>query len=840
MSVKYTLFFWMVLSPLLAKAQLYGVVTGEQKEPLAYASVYVRGTTQGTTTNSDGAYRLPLEPGTYDIVYQYLGYQRKIQTVTIGDKPKKLDVNLLEADLQLGEVVITTEDPAYRIMREAIAKRSYYQTRINQYTCDAYVKGLYKLLKSPKKIMGQEVGNMGGILDSLGSGVLYLSESVSRLYVQKKPSKMKEEMISSKVSGSTNGFSLNRANLMEINLYEETTDIDRDILSPLAGNAFSYYDFRLKGEFTDDEGNLVYKIALNPKRKDDPVWDGFIYIIDSWWNLYGADVFLRGTNIKQPVLDTLRFRQEFTRVEKPDKWALLSQATEFRFSIFGFDVGGSFNSVLSNYNLNPDFSGGFFTRETFRVEDTANKRDTGYWAAIRPIPLTEEEVVDYNKKDSLEQIWESKAFRDSMDRKANKFTFTSLTSGYSWRNSWKQEEFSIGSPLSVVHFNTVQGWLMGSPIRYTKKSDRRNTRYTTIEGAAYYSFGDQRLRYEAGVKRKFDSIRYRTAFANGGIRAAQFNPQNPITQTANGLYSLYSRRNYMKLYDQSFGEIGYSQMLAPWLKGGLQAQYSARRLLENRSDEVFERLLIQPLPAYSPNMTLISDQDGFVNPYEFASDALVLQFDARIRIGATYSSYPSYRIYSEGKYPEIRLRYRKAIPGVGRSAINFDQLQVEMGQTRLGMGLFGKLSWQVIAGVFPNSNRMGIMDMYIPMGNQTFFGSGGENRLRRFDLMPYYEMATDRSYVEGHLEHHLQGWVFDKIPGIRKLQFKEVLGARFYYSPQTVGQTLLGRSHMPYWELNAGIENIGIGPIRPLRLDFAFGFEGGRYTRNGVLLGISL
>jgi hypothetical protein len=163
-----------------------------------------------------------------------------------------------------------------------------------------------------------------------------------------------------------------------------------------------------------------------------------------------------------------------------------------------------------------------------------------------------------------------------------------------------------------------------------------------------------------------------------------------------------------------------------------------------------------------------------------------------------------------------------------------------MGQTRLGMGLFGKLSWQVIAGVFPNSNRMGIMDMYIPMGNQTFFGSGGENRLRRFDLMPYYEMATDRSYVEGHLEHHLQGWVFDKIPGIRKLQFKEVLGARFYYSPQTVGQTLLGRSHMPYWELNAGIENIGIGPIRPLRLDFAFGFEGGRYTRNGVLLGISL
>lgn len=834
-----TLVVLLILCSFHAHAQLTGKVTGENGEPLPYASVYVRNTTNGTTTNADGDYRLPLEPGEYEIVFQYLGYRKQVEKVSMGDRPKRLNVKLAAEDLTISEVVITTEDPAYRIMREAIARREYYRSRINQYTCDAYVKGFYKLLKTPKKILGEEVGDMGGILDSAGSGVIYLSESVSKLNVQRRPYKFKEDMISSKVSGSTNGFSLNRAEIVEFSLYEERLNIERDILSPLADNAFNYYDFKWKGEFTDDDGNLVYKIALNPKRTDDPVWDGVIYIVDSWWNIYGTDVFLKGANIKQPVLDTLRFRQEFTLVEKPDRWAMLSQVTDFRFGIFGFEIGGFFNSVLTNYDINPQFASDFFTRETFRVEEGANQRDTTYWAQVRPIPLTEEEVKDYTKKDSLEQIWESKAYKDSMDRKANKFEVMDIFSAYTYRNSFRHEEFTIGSPISIIQFNTVQGWLIGSKLNYRKKADRENTRYWEADGAMSYGFDDKRLRYEAGIKRKFESIHYRTLSLNGGIQTAQFNDRNPISVVVNGLYSLNSRRNYMKLYDKSFGRGEYSQMLTPWLKGGVQAEYASRRLLENTSDYVFKNLLIDPVDEYEPNTTILSDEDGFVNPYEFNSDAFAVQFDARIRPGATYSSYPKFRLYRQGSQPEIQLRYRKAIPGVGNSDINYDFAQVQVTQDNVGAGLLGYTSWAVKAGTFLNRNRLAMMDFYHPMGNRTLF-SGPGGRTEQFYLLPYYDYATQNSFVEAHWEHHMQGWLFDKIPGFRSLKFKEVVGGKFYYSDQTAGEELLGNQTMPYWELYFGIENIGIGPIRPLRIDFAFGFNGSEFTRNGVLLGLSL
>lgn len=130
------------------------------------------------------------------------------------------------------------------MMRQVIAKRRYYKIQVPAYSSDAYIKGLYKFVEAPKKLLGEEIGNMGGILDTNRRGIVYLSESVSKVYVQSDPARKKEVMVSSKVSGADNGFSLNRATLTDFNLYDERLEIEREILSPLADNAFSYYTFR--------------------------------------------------------------------------------------------------------------------------------------------------------------------------------------------------------------------------------------------------------------------------------------------------------------------------------------------------------------------------------------------------------------------------------------------------------------------------------------------------------------------------------------------------------------------------------------------------------------------
>lgn len=69
------LFLLLFLGEAAEAAQIYGRITDESGEALAFAAIVVEGATQGTTTNLEGYYALTLAPGRYTLVYQYLGYE---------------------------------------------------------------------------------------------------------------------------------------------------------------------------------------------------------------------------------------------------------------------------------------------------------------------------------------------------------------------------------------------------------------------------------------------------------------------------------------------------------------------------------------------------------------------------------------------------------------------------------------------------------------------------------------------------------------------------------------------------------------------------------------------
>ena len=443
-----------LFSSVSIQAQIKGVVTDRDSLPLSFANVYVQGTTQGTTTNIDGEYSFELAPGKYNLVFQYVGYQQQIIPVQLGKKVLNLDVILETESVKLQEVVVRAdaEDPAYAVIRKAIKKRPYYRNLVNSYECDVYIKGVQKLLDAPDKIFGQEIGDMGGSLDSNRQGIVYLSESQAKLYYQE-PDQKKEIMISSKVSGNDNGFSFNRATLMDFNFYDNFMEIERNIISPIANNALSYYRYKLIGTLYDEDGHLINKIEVIPKRSQDPVFRGFIYIVEDLWNIQSTELILTGAAIKQPILDSLIVKQVHVPVREPDVWMQLSQSLDFNFGIFGFEIDGNFTGVFSNYQLDVKKEKKFFNNELFKVNEGANDKDLSYWDSIRPVPLTLEESNDYVKKDSLQEIWESREFRDSIDRKNNRFKVWDLLFGYQYNRSYKRTYFSIGSP---PHDDSVQ------------------------------------------------------------------------------------------------------------------------------------------------------------------------------------------------------------------------------------------------------------------------------------------------------------------------------------------------------------------------------------------------
>ena len=136
-----------------------GYITNEDGEPLPFASVYILGTTIGTASNPEGYFELPVPEGEHEFVFQYIGYKQHRKRITIGEEILSFSIILVKEEVSLDEVVISAnaEDPAYRIIRNAIKRRKYYLQQVENYMCGAYTKGIFRITEAPDKMFGDSL-----------------------------------------------------------------------------------------------------------------------------------------------------------------------------------------------------------------------------------------------------------------------------------------------------------------------------------------------------------------------------------------------------------------------------------------------------------------------------------------------------------------------------------------------------------------------------------------------------------------------------------------------------------------------------------------------------------
>ncbi len=818
-------FLWLLLFPFTVTAiaqtlRLSGKITDTQGHPLPFATVYPEQTTQGTTANGEGAYFLNLKPGTYRMVYRYIGYQTYTQTITLTDQPLTVDVQLKQESLQLAEVTVRPkgkyEDPAYPIIRNAIKKRKFYLEGTSTFACDAYVKGMVRLLKAPKKIMGQDV-NIPGV-DSSGKGILYLSESVSKFYFQRP--KTKEVLISSKVSGSNNGFSLNNAvSMNQWNFYENLMNPDlneRGFVSPISQNALLFYEYKLIGTSTEN-GQTVHKIEVIPRHKTDPVFRGFIYIQEGSWRIHATDLLLtRDAGVE--ALDTLSIHQIHIPVAK-DVWMPGTMEFNYRFNVFGFKADGYFIGSLTGYQMNPPFERGFFTGEILKVEPGSNKKDSAYWRQVRPVPLTAEEITDYTRKDSLSKVWESKEYQDSLDTKNNKFKFLNALTGYTYRNSYRNWSLGIGSLLNNVQYNTVEGLVLNTDLTYNRR-DEETRKSFSVTNNLRYGFSGRQFYIRSGIRYLYNPTKSGSIQINGGRSVSQFNHLDPVPYLVNTFYTLLAERNYLKLYEKRFAEITWRQEILNGLTLGGVLEFARRLPLENTTRFTFRDIEER---EFTPNNRLPYGLDSVRMPVH---NALVLRLGLRFNFRQKYISRPNLKINLDSPYPTLYVQYRKGIPGVLGSKADFDFLRVGLDKD-LRLGLFGESRFDVSFGTFLRKKEIYLPDFRHFIGNQTLIAN---NQLDAFYLLDYYRFSTVSDYWEGHYEHHFNGFIFNKIPLFKQLRWQEVVGAHYLRTPY------LGN----YLELTAGVDQLlKVGKVlRVGRLDFAAAFNEGRRVRTGILFRI--
>lgn len=804
-------------------AQIQGVVKGSGGEVLPFASIYIQNTSKGTTTNIEGEFSFELERGKYDLVFQYVGYRQKYVELEIADSPIFIDIILEKEtiDLKAIEVLANAEDPAYEIIRKAIKKRKYYKELVQESSCQVYIKGNVKLLNAPERILGQDVGDFDGSLDSTRQGIVYLSESESILNF-KQPDLYKEVMTSSKVSGDDNGFSFNNAMSMDLSLYRNTTEFGRSIVSPIAENALSYYKYKLHGTTFDNEGRLLNKIEVIPKRKEDPVVQGFIYVVEDYWNIQSANIFLTGVSMKWEIFDTLFVEQLYVPIQKPDVWQLFSQNFRFSGGVFGFKYGGYYTGVYTNYDLAPNFPDRFFGNEVFKVEEGANERDSNYWEAIRPIPLTDEEGIDYVKKDSVKIVRKSKTYLDSLDKKANQFGVGNFLFGYTYSQSFKRNYFQIKPLLTTFLFNTVQGWNPDLRLSFRKNFDDEGVKWLRINANLNYGFSDKIFRNSYQFTYNFNRKNFSQLNIYLGNQVTQYNESEPISKPLNAIYSAFLKRNYARFYDKSYLKMQYRRELLNGLLMYSSIEFAERKPLENRTDFSFfyrdSRSYLSNVPENK------STEDGAFTP----NKSVLFSLNFRLRINQKYISYPNEKYVMGSKFPDIWIRYKKGIP-VFEGGAEFDNLTFQIRERYQSLGVLGFLQYHLSTGFFLNNKRTYFQDFKHFNGNQTLIGNS-RNYQNSFMLLPYYEFSTDKFWSEAHIEHHFEGFLFDKIPLVRKLGWTTVLGSSFLHTQE-------GKN---YLEMNFGIENIGKGIFRFFRVDGVWAFRNGEFDKSGILVGLNL
>jgi hypothetical protein len=820
-----------------------GKITDAKGEGLPYASVSLQNTTRGVVAGPDGTYRLLLDgPGTYTLVYKSLGYKPQTEVLAVGTDEIKKDVKLEDEELVLSEVVISGDgrDPAYAIMEKAIRNKKKNENATRAYSARAYSKA---------------VG-----IDRKKKKIEYLSESFSTVWVQK-PDQRKEIIHNSRVSGDSKQYSFIGAQFFNINPYKNLIGFGqvftREFVSPVADNAFFFYEYKYLGNLKQ-KGVSIYKIEVRPKRPADPVFAGTIYIADQTYAVQGFDWHILGS---QPIrfADSLRFKQEYTLV-RDSLWMPTSNyvwgCAKINVLVQKFDVEGSLLNVYSDYDITdpappkgaprpkpviapppvaqtlkpgkdpkkttdkaqrklpevkiPGDSAtakekAKFFQEALKIEKTATaqNKNTTFWDSIRPAALSLREAKNFVEGDSTEKRKQTKAYVDSVNKATNKFKATDLLSGYTYTNTRNDNTFSIGSPLMAIQFNTMEGW--NATLDITKRWNLADDRWFVLEGKARYGLSSARFFGQAGIRFSLNPIRrerlqvvlqdYVSEFSANGVPPIGLSGDAAMMQIDplhNTLYTLLGTQNYLKLYRQ---------------QGGF-ARYYRRVYKDNYLDLFADGHRREPL-FNTTDWTLRRNGDRQYTPNLFVPAHLAGRVGLRLHINFSnkYITSPDGLFYlTNPVLPRIIVEYAYGLQRNDSLRTAYHQLRIQI-DGQIDMKLLGESRYFVRAGVFARNGELLLPDQFQVFGNQTIFR---QNAITRFGVLDYYTYATQDRYAEQHYEHNFRGFIWNKLPLLRKLKLHEIAGIHSVQMPGLPAHT----------ELLLGLTNFRFGRISLLRINY--------------------
>jgi hypothetical protein len=846
------LFFALFLSALSWAQSLSGIITYDNGDAVPYATVYINEIRHGTTANIKGEYLINLDPGSYTIFFQSLGFSPTIKNVTITDQDLEMDITLSIQYYIIPEVRITStgEDPAYAIMRKAIGLSPYYLNQVDYYKAEVYIKGSFVLRKIPK-IMQR---NLAVNEEDIKVGEAYIIESINEIEFNA-PDKYVQRIIAQQSTlpdaGNTD---VSPMDVVKASFYQPVlADV---AISPLAPNAFAHYKYRYEGS-TPQGKYVINKISVIPRRKSQQVFYGTIYIIEDLWCLHSLDLSndnLAGTiNIKQvytPIID--------------DIWMPVSHMFDINVSIVGVKGDGeygsaiTYNSVQPNTELEKPSSIGvvdytideslleekplsqdqekiekildkgelsnrdmaklsrlmnkeakestpdnasleIVSTRDFSVDEEANKRDSTYWNGIRPIPLSDEEFKSIRVSDSLKTISSARLARragepgDSTElENDNRFlrTLSHISFGRTFRNNDNSFSASYGGILNIdkINFNTVEGFYYGTDVLFRKRWE--NETVLRILPGAEWAFASNRIRWRVNGSFHYNRMKMAQFMFWTGEETRDFNRSRGISPTLNMATSLMFKDNYLKLYNSKYATIAHRHEIKNGLYAEFRYDFERRNLVNNNTDFSFWK----KDESYEPN---IPSNSYLPNPV-ISSLPYGLQDHDRHSgmVQITWIPRQRYRISNGIKspagsdFPTFKLDYLHGQTVFqDNTQEGYDRIMFEVSQNK-SVGAFAEYSWRLKTGGFLNNDGVQFQD-FIHFNSQPL-PLLLTNYRDVFMLPAYYSMSTPDYFAEAHFRFTTPYLLIKLLPILSNTLMRENVSIAYLYTPAVGHYTELG------------------------------------------------
>ncbi|MBT5932821.1 MAG: hypothetical protein HOH34_05710 [Flavobacteriales bacterium] len=761
---------------------------------LPFAKVQFSNSKQATLSDSLGNYKIttPETELSDSIKCNYIGYASSSISIEKPGNSSSSDV-LINIDFKLKSLFVDFEEitvkapgelPSTILIRNVIANKA----NNNKDKLDAYEYRLYNKIqfdlnnvgtdfKSKKLVKKLDV--IFNYLDSTdeGNGFLpiILSESVSKYYYKTKPSTKREIIEASQTTGIEN-LQVNQFlgdMYLELNIYDNIYKIfGKSFISPISNSCQNYYKYYLQDSAFIDK-NWCYKLHFIPKRKRDLCFSGDLWVNDSTFAIKRIEASV-SPNANLNFVKDFYFRHDFEKVNnafwmlKKERFIADVKLTK-KSKVYGF-YARKF-SERTEFIINKEKDNEFYnTQNTVEIAKDANSKTKQEWDSLRTKKLNKQELGIGNMIDSLNQTPYFKRLKN--------LAYMGTT-GYHPLGI-----LEVGNVFSLVSFNPVEKFRVALALRTSNTFSKRIE--FGLNGA--YGFGDNRIKY-GGLIRWNLSQRKRSLlsiFYNYDIEQIGVSPY--AVSMGNTFSTVLSTAPFDKLTFITKAGVNLEKDIKKDIVGFIGLEWKE----------------YQPLGL--ANYLQSNAQTG---AFDTISRIKTSEITARLRWAKNeeFISGAFDRTSIRSKYPIIAIQGVFGIKGILGSMYSYQKTEIQL-EHNAQIGILGRLYYGAKAGYIFGTLAYPLLNAH--PGNQSLWLMSSA-----FNKLDFLEFISDQ-YVEGFIENHWDGFFFNRVPLIKKLNLRLVSSARIAYgnlssrhqSEMIYPGFIRYFNKTPYIESAIGIENI--------------------------------